>query len=57
MHLNVIRLLPDGITPDNSPSALGLADHELACMQLTSADHYNHEPLIILTLVAAATLH
>ena len=47
MHLNVIRLLQDGITPDNSPSALGLADHELACMQLTTADDHKHEPLQI----------
>ena len=52
-----VILVAQGITPDNSPSALGLADHELACMQLTSADDYNHDPLIIFTLVAAATLH
>ena len=53
MHLNVIRLLQDGISADDSPSALGLA---LARKQLTSADDCNHEPLIILTLIAAATL-
>ena len=54
MQLNVIRLLQDGISADYSPSALGLADHELARMQLTSAYDCNHEPLIILTLIAAA---